>query len=116
MMVYPSGAASVTYCPAMLPLAPGRFSTMTGWPMFCESLAATRRVTPSAPPPGGNPTTQVIGLAGYACCARRGSGKPRVAAAINKSLRFIYALKHYARVAQVLIAVDQVHLPHLDYV
>src|SRR3954452_22324662 len=58
----------------MIELAPGRFSTITGWPMFCETLAATRRVTPSAPPPGGKPTTQLIGFDGYADGAREPIG------------------------------------------
>src|SRR3954462_5320805 len=92
MTVWPSGAALATYCAAMLELAPGRFSTTTGWPMFCETFAATRRVTPSAPPPGGKPTTQLIGLDGKLACARAPSGaRLAAAAAARKSRRFIVA-------------------------
>src|ERR1043165_6596352 len=69
----------------MLELAPGRFSTTTGWPMFCETLEATRRVTPSAPPPGGKPTTQLIGLEGKFDCARAPIGAIAAAAATRKS-------------------------------
>src|SRR3954466_16203191 len=76
----------------MIELAPGRFSTITGWPMFCETLAATRRVTPSAPPPGGKPTTQLIGFEGYADCARAPNGAMTAVAAISNCRLLIVLL------------------------
>src|SRR5690349_16500792 len=81
----------------MMELAPGRFSTITGWPTFCESFEATRRVTPSAPPPGGNPTTQLIGFDGYAACERTPSGAMAAAAASRNCRLFIVLLLCRAR-------------------
>ncbi|MNU94689.1 hypothetical protein D3C71_846780 [compost metagenome] len=61
---------------AMKPLPPGRFSTTTGWPQARESLSATRRATPSGPPPTGNGVMMRTGLVGKAagCCAEAVSG------------------------------------------
>src|SRR5437660_4541885 len=73
----------------MIELAPGRFSTTIGWPMFCETLAATRRVTPSAPPPGGNPTTQLMGFDGKLPWAREMNGAASTAAAARNWRRLI---------------------------
>src|SRR5262245_46059246 len=53
----------------MLPPAPGRFSTTTGWPQVLRISSAIRRVTMSVLPPAVNPTTIVICLLGYALCA-----------------------------------------------
>jgi hypothetical protein len=54
---------------ATFPLAPGLFSTTTGWPsVFCNSAATTRAMT-SVVPPGGKPTMNLIGFAGHGCCA-----------------------------------------------
>src|SRR6266850_343854 len=49
----------------MLPPAPARFSTTTCWPSSSPSAGATMRAVVSVPPPGSNPTTVVIGFAGY---------------------------------------------------
>src|SRR3954464_1570264 len=87
----------------MLELAPGRFSTITGCPMFCDTFAATRRVTPSAPPPGGKPTTQLMGFDGKLACARSVMGAIAAALAIKNCLLFIRSsswveLQHNRRV------------------
>src|SRR2546429_427720 len=50
----------------MLPEAPARLSTTTGWPQRSPSFCATRRAMMSVPPPGAKPTTRRTGLAGYA--------------------------------------------------
>jgi hypothetical protein len=42
-MVWPSGAAVDTAVTASLPPAPGRGSTMTGWPQTCCRCSATIR-------------------------------------------------------------------------
>ena len=49
--VYPSGAALATYSQPMLPLAPGLFSTTTGWFIALARPVATRRANASAYPP-----------------------------------------------------------------
>src|SRR5688572_26784183 len=53
----------------MVPVAPPRLSTTTGWPidsgMYCDRMRARMSVAP----PGGNPTTSRIGRSGYLPCA-----------------------------------------------
>src|SRR4051812_28711785 len=48
----------------MLPLAPGRFSTITCWPSRRPSGSATTRALLSATPPGAKGTMMRIGFAG----------------------------------------------------
>jgi len=48
----------------ILLLAPGLFSTTTGWPSRSDNHGAMIRETMSAPPPAGNPTTQRSDRAG----------------------------------------------------
>jgi len=53
----------------ILPAAPARFSTTTGWPSrFCKP-SATMRVTVSTPPPAGTQTMILIGRLGYLAAA-----------------------------------------------
>src|SRR5256885_1883554 len=54
----------------MLPAAPGRFSTITGWPHFSESFSATMRGMRSALPPAGDGTTIRTALAANRCAPR----------------------------------------------
>src|SRR5437588_7358999 len=56
----------------MLPLAPGRFSTMKLWPSGSLSFCATMRAMMSVAPPGAYGTMILTGLAGYASCAAAG--------------------------------------------
>src|SRR5262245_711617 len=51
------------------PPAPVRFTTTIGCLSVFSICEASGRPTMSATPPGGNGTTMVIGLAGYASCA-----------------------------------------------
>jgi hypothetical protein len=62
--VAPSGAELATKSAPIWPLAPGRFSTMTGWPQIATSFGSMMRASVSAPPPGGNGTTMRTGLEG----------------------------------------------------
>src|SRR3989441_8567850 len=62
--VYPSGACLATYSVAMLPPAPGRFSTMTGCPSTGCRPSAIRRASRSFEPPGGRDTMMRTGRAG----------------------------------------------------
>jgi hypothetical protein len=52
----------------MLPEAPMRLSTITGWPASSLTRCATIRVVRSAPPPGAKGEIQRSGFAGN-CCA-----------------------------------------------
>src|SRR3954470_11325991 len=65
--VYPSGSARNTASAPMLPAAPGRLSTITGWPHFSDSFSATMRGMRSALPPAGNGTTIRTAFAGHSC-------------------------------------------------
>jgi hypothetical protein len=48
----------------MVPPAPPRFSTSTGWPSDSDNFPPTRRAMKSAAPPGGTVTTRRIGRFG----------------------------------------------------
>src|SRR3954470_18693521 len=52
--VWPSGAALATIVAPIVPLAPGWFSMMTGWPSRWLSKSSIGRVIRSAGPPGGH--------------------------------------------------------------
>src|SRR5262245_51048256 len=51
----------------MLPAAPGRLSTTTGWPHFAASFSPKMRGMMSAVPPAGNGTMMRTGREGYPC-------------------------------------------------
>src|SRR5262245_59792776 len=53
----------------MRPLAPGLFSTTTGWPNLARSPSATSRAERSVMPAGGNGTIKRIGREGKDCAA-----------------------------------------------
>src|SRR5690606_9311556 len=63
--VLPSGRALITSETEMLPLPPGRFSTMTEVPSASARGCATTRASRSVPPPGAKPTTKRIGFDGH---------------------------------------------------
>src|SRR5688572_16116853 len=67
--VWPSAGARTTSLAPMLPAAPARFSTTTGWPSGACSRSAIRRAKMSVEPPGANGTTRRTGLFGYCACA-----------------------------------------------
>src|SRR6266849_2862593 len=54
--VVPSGVARAATMPPMVPPAPPRLSTTTGWPTSSPTCAATGRAKMSFEPPGGNGT------------------------------------------------------------
>ncbi len=67
--MWPSGAARATKDPAIVPLAPGLLSTVTGWPTWAESFSAKIRAIVSVPLPRANRITMLIGLVGHAARA-----------------------------------------------
>ena len=67
-IVCPSGAAFATKLAAVLPPAPARFSTVTGWPHLSCSFWPTERARVSAKPPAAKPTIRLMRLEGY-CAA-----------------------------------------------
>src|SRR5215472_15761899 len=59
----PSAGAFATYSAASVPLAPGLFSTMIGWPSVLDMCSAIIRAEGSMAPPGTVPTmTRMIPL------------------------------------------------------
>src|SRR4051794_20784464 len=68
-MVCPSAGALATAAAAVIPPAPGRFSTTNGLPKESVSFWATARVTISPRPPGPKPTTILTGRVGNSCAA-----------------------------------------------
>src|SRR5882762_10541105 len=67
--VCPSAAALTVSRAAIMPLAPGRFSTITGWPRDCVSLAPICRARMSGELPAGEGTRMRIGFEGNDCAA-----------------------------------------------
>src|SRR5690242_10357431 len=67
----------------MLPPAPPRFSTITGWPRLAPRRSATMRPRMSVGPPGGNGRMSRMGLLGQAsgACADAGRGASAAASA-----------------------------------
>jgi hypothetical protein len=55
---------------ARLPEAPGLLSTTAGYPNDVPNPVESNRAPASVSPPGGNPTTKVIGLVGHAGAAK----------------------------------------------
>src|SRR5438477_437547 len=88
--VYPSGSARYAASAPMLPAAPGRLSTITGWPHFSASFSATMRGIRSALPPAGNGTMMRTGFAGHSCAWTM---KAAPSSAANRSARIPPSLK-----------------------
>jgi putative ABC transport system substrate-binding protein len=65
--VCPSGCARTTASVAILPAAPGRFSTTNGWLNRSDNHWPIMRATMSAVPPAGKPTIIRTGRDGQAC-------------------------------------------------
>ena len=89
--MYPSGCAFATSSFAMLPFAPARFSTTTGWPSVWPSLSASTRAAMSGAPPGGIGTMIVTGRdgelrPGERCREEAGEEEPMPDASCARSL------------------------------
>src|SRR5262245_35756892 len=67
MRVCPSGLELMTKPAAVIPAAPGRFSTTTGWPRISLMIGATARAVTSTLPPAANGTMIRIGSLGKLC-------------------------------------------------
>src|SRR5258708_27674475 len=63
----PSGGARSTTSAPMLPFAPGRFSTMNGWPNALANSSAAMRASTSTEPPGGLVAMRGTGRSGQGC-------------------------------------------------
>src|SRR5580700_7993603 len=79
--VYPSGAALAAAPAAILPFAPGRFSTMKFWPRRALSDAVTNRMSVSVLVPAANGQSTVTGRAGHGSAASAGPASGQAAAA-----------------------------------
>src|SRR6185295_5082146 len=102
MINVPSGGAALTASATMRPIAPGRFSTTTGWPRLALILSATTRAMMSAVPPGAKPTRILTGLSILSCAtagaAAIASESVNVAARAAARNVMVYLLLLLARV------------------
>jgi hypothetical protein len=65
-------------------MAPGRFSTTTGWPRRCDSAGTMARTSTSPPPPAAQGMMILIGLVGKLLdCAQAVGARPANAPAVN---------------------------------
>src|SRR5260370_14592265 len=83
-MVYPSGGDFATASAATLPPAPGRFSTITGWPRDSLSLAPHpgKHVNGAAGDEGDDDADRLVGIGlgtGAACETREAREREREA-------------------------------------
>src|SRR5262245_22104544 len=89
-----------------MPLAPGRFSTITCWPRRSDIFGAMRRDMMSVVLPGGNGMMMRIGRDGYeedegCACVTAANNQPK----INKSRRdFIVLLRKTWSVPDLVLA------------
>ena len=75
---------------AMLPFAPGLFSTTAGCPRYSWNFEPIARPTVSEGPPGTNGMTILIGLVGYACaCTAPVATRRSAAAPINHAVHWL---------------------------
>ena len=99
--VCPSGAALATASAAMLPPAPGLFSTMTVRPSAGPMLTASERASVSVEPPAGAPTRMRTGA--LPICARAWVASVNDASAagvMRMSRRFIIVSLIFRKPAQ----------------
>ncbi len=86
-------AVSTTARIARIPLAPVRYSPITGRPSSRASSGASTFATRSSAPPGGNPWTSLNGCvlrsSAEGCCAPRKRGAPQSAPAANTCSTFL---------------------------
>src|SRR5256885_10818308 len=88
---WPSAGALSTRSTPMLPLAPGRLSTMKGCPCSRASSSAARRASRSTAPPGGLVAMTRTGRSGQPCAraiARMSNAKANVMRAETCTARF----------------------------
>src|SRR6478752_3956879 len=79
--------------PAIVPPAPGRFSTMNCWPRASDSPSARMRVATSVPPPAPNPIKTWTGFDGQSCANAEGAAAVKnTAIAATIQVRFTIAL------------------------
>ncbi len=70
--VWPSGGAVFTAMVPITPLAPGRLSTTTGWPVRSSTCRPISRAVMSPEPPGAKGTMMRTGRVGQACARAAG--------------------------------------------
>src|SRR4051812_36567139 len=94
----------------MVPPAPGRFSTITGWPHAAVSRSPMSRATTSVALPAVNGTMMWIGRDGYASCACAADCQSAAAASsalmsfICPPSTLVQPEKFHRRLVQALVA------------
>src|SRR5713226_7343223 len=94
-----------------MPLAPGRFSTSTGWPSRSVIFGPIRRDMMSVVLPGGNGTMILIGLEGQDCAGAAAANPRANAASANTRTRLILALLNRFRRSIILRAAIAAVIP-----
>src|SRR3954471_24817549 len=75
----------------MLPVAPGRFSTATGWPSAGASRSAISLAAMSVVPAGGKPATRRMGRLGQGDWARaRPGSRAGAASRLRRRIRLLH--------------------------
>src|SRR6187402_1872432 len=106
----------------IVPPAPGRFSTITGWPQAALSRSPTRRATTSVALPAVNGTMMWMAREGYESCACAAACQNTAADANSALINFICSPpslvqpeKFHRRLVQALVAgfSDDHQLPYL---
>src|SRR4051812_32723488 len=106
----------------IVPPAPGRFSTMTGWPHAALSRSPISRATTSVALPAVNGTMMRMARDGYASCPCAATCQNTAADASSALISFIYPPstlvqpeKSHRRLVQALVAgfVNEHQLPYL---
>ena len=83
MMVYPSAGDCATYSAAMLPPAPGLFSTMTFCPRSLDNCCANNLPKISVVPPAAKGIMSLMGFVGQFCAKAKGDARRVNAPAIT---------------------------------
>src|SRR5262249_45224300 len=81
--VWPSGSDSATARAAIVPPAPPRLSTTTGWPSASDIFGEMGRAITSAGPPGTKPTMMRIGFVGKVCAVAAPGARHRTPAIVS---------------------------------
>ena len=84
--VSPSAGPRATMMAATVPVPPGRFSTITGWPRIAPIGSAMMRASVSAVPPGASGTMMRSGRAGCQACARAGPAASAAARSVRRCM------------------------------
>src|SRR6218665_1840910 len=112
-IVWPSATALAGGWRPRLPPAPGGLSIPRVQPACVASLSASKRAIVSVPPPGGNGTTSLIGLAGQTSWANQAPASGASKAAAAKARRRIASFRFFMLTRSCSLGLEVGALDHL---